>query len=66
MEPRRWLSIANVTNSKRLEIPSMLTNDALLNHLRVHRSSAVYAILSRLPGFERLPGKLVGVRLRGR
>lgn len=39
-----------------------LTNKELLNELRVHRSSAVLAIMARLPGFEPLPGKAMGVR----
>ncbi len=46
-----------------LQARGELTNDVLLNHLRVHRSSAVCAILARLPGVERLPGRAVGVRL---
>lgn len=33
-----------------------LSNKILLNDLRVHRSSAVCAILARLPGVERVPG----------
>jgi RNA polymerase sigma factor (TIGR02999 family) len=40
-----------------------LTNHDLLNYLRVHRSSAVCAILSRLPGFRPLSGRIVGVQL---
>lgn len=40
-----------------------LTNQRLLNELRVHRSSAVLAILARLPGVEPLPSRTVGVRL---
>lgn len=44
-----------------------LSNAVLLNHLRVMRSSAVCAILARMPGVERVPGKAVAVRLaRGR
>ncbi len=42
-----------------------LTNQVLLNHLRVHRSSAVCAILARLPGVEPVPGR-VAVRLKSR
>lgn len=40
-----------------------LTNRDLLQHLRVHRSSAVCAILARLPGMRPLPGRAVGVEL---
>ena len=40
-----------------------LSNDVLLNHLRVHRSSAVCAMLARLPGIERAPGRGVTLRL---
>ncbi|MHB8877794.1 MAG: phospholipase D family protein [Myxococcaceae bacterium] len=43
-----------------------LSNDTLLNHLRVMRSSAVCAMLARLPGVERAPGRAVGVRLAHR
>lgn len=42
-----------------------LTNRELLDHLRVHRSSAVCAILSRLPGMRPLAGRVVGVQLGG-
>lgn len=42
-----------------------LTNATLLKELRVHRSSAVCAILARLPGVEPMTGGVVGVRLRG-
>ncbi|RLB49339.1 MAG: hypothetical protein DRJ42_21215 [Deltaproteobacteria bacterium] len=42
-----------------------LTNKELLEELRVHRSSAVMAILSRLPNVEALPGRRVGVRWVG-
>lgn len=34
-----------------------LSNRELLDDLRVHRSSAVCAMLARLPGVERLPGR---------
>lgn len=40
-----------------------LSNDLLLKHLRVHRSSAVCAILARLPGIEQVPGQ-VALRLK--
>ncbi len=46
-----------------LNAKGALSNDVLLNHLRVHRSSAVCAILARLPGVERVPGR-VAVRLK--
>lgn len=39
-----------------------LDNGTLLDDLRVHRSSAVLAILARLPGVERLKGRRIGVR----
>ncbi len=42
-----------------------LTNSQLLNDLRVHRSSAVCAILARLPGVERVPGPQIRVRWTG-
>lgn len=42
-----------------------LSNTVLLNELRVHRSSAVCAILARLPGVERLPGKGIVLRWNG-
>jgi len=42
-----------------------LTNHELLDNLRVHRSSAVCAILSRLPGIRPMPGRVVGVQLGG-
>lgn len=47
-----------------LQANGSLSNDVLLNHLRVHRSSAVCAILARLPGVEVVPGKKVVLRLR--
>lgn len=40
-----------------------LSNDTLLNDLRVMRSSAVLAILARLPGVKPVTGKGIGVRL---
>lgn len=46
-----------------LQARGELSNNTLLNHLRVHRSSAVCAILARLPGVERAPGPGVGLRL---
>ena len=46
-----------------LRVFGSLPNKTLLEHLRVHRSSAVCAILARLPGFERMPGREVGVRV---
>lgn len=46
-----------------LHADGRLDNRRLLGELRVHRSSAVLAILARLPGVERAPGRAVGVRL---
>jgi hypothetical protein len=43
-----------------------LTNGQLLEDLRVHRSSAVCAILARVPGVERTPGKEIALRWRAR
>lgn len=40
-----------------------LTNKELLTELRVHRSSAVCAILARLPGIDVPPGRGVALRL---
>jgi len=40
-----------------------LTNAFLLNQLRVHRSSAVCAILARMPGVEAVQGSKVALRL---
>ena len=40
----------------------VLSNKVLLDDLRVHRSSAVCAILSQLPGVERQPGKQIALR----
>jgi hypothetical protein len=42
---------------ERLQTHGVLTNAELLNDLRVHRSSAVCAILARLPGVEQAPGR---------
>lgn len=49
---------------ERLQTHGTLSNIELLNDLRVHRSSAVCAILARLPPVERLAGK--GITLRWR
>jgi HKD family nuclease len=49
---------------ERLRTHGTLSNTELLNDLRVHRSSAVCAILARLPPVERLAGK--GITLRWR
>jgi hypothetical protein len=43
-----------------------LTNRQLLEDLRVHRSSAVCAILARVPGVERVPGREIALRWRAR
>ena len=43
-----------------------LSNTTLLNDLRVHRSSAVCAILARLPGVEVVPGRDIRLRWQGR
>lgn len=40
-----------------------LTNKVLLEQLRVHRSSAVCALLARLPGVQAMEGGMVGVKL---
>jgi hypothetical protein len=48
----------------RLRTHGTLSNSVLLNDLRVHRSSAVCAILARLPQVERLPGKEIVLRWR--
>ena len=42
-----------------------LSNATLLRDLRVHRSSAVCAILARLPGVEVVPGRRIVLRWRG-
>lgn len=41
-----------------------LTNRQLLEDLRVHRSSAVCAILACVPGVERMPSKEIALRWR--
>lgn len=48
-----------------LQTHGELRNPKLLNDLRVHRSSAVLALLARLPGVEVAPGTPIGVRLLG-
>jgi hypothetical protein len=48
----------------RLRTFKTLTNSELLNDLRVHRSSAVCAILARLPQVERVPGREILLRWR--
>jgi hypothetical protein len=42
-----------------------LSNRTLLQDLRVHRSSAVCAILARLPGVEVVPGRRIVLRWGG-
>lgn len=42
-----------------------LANTVLLHDLRVHRSSAVCAILARLPGVEQAPGRKIVLRWAG-
>jgi hypothetical protein len=49
-----------------LQTHGELTNAHLLNELRVHRSSAVCAILARLPGVEQMPGPVIRLRWTGR
>lgn len=49
---------------ERLRTHGTLSNVELLNDLRVHRSSAVCAILARLPHVERAPGKGIVLRWR--
>jgi HKD family nuclease len=49
---------------ERLRTHGTLSNVVLLNDLRVHRSSAVCAILARLPGVERVAGKEIVLRWR--
>jgi hypothetical protein len=49
---------------ERLRTHGTLTNSELLNDLRVHRSSAVCAILARLPTAERAPGMEIALRWR--
>jgi hypothetical protein len=48
----------------RLRTHGTLSNSELLNDLRVHRSSAVCALLARLPQVERAPGKEIMLRWR--
>jgi hypothetical protein len=48
----------------RLRTHGTLSNKELLNDLRVHRSSAVCAILARLPRVERATGKEIVLRWR--
>jgi len=48
----------------RLRTHGTLSNSELLNDLRVHRSSAVCAILARLPQVERVPGREIVLRWR--
>lgn len=48
----------------RLRTHGTLSNAELLNDLRVHRSSAVCAILARLPQVERAPGREIVLRWR--
>lgn len=49
---------------ERLRTHGTLSNSVLLNDLRVHRSSAVCAILARLPHVERVPGREIVLRWR--
>ena len=49
---------------ERLRTHGTLSNSELLNDLRVHRSSAVCAMLARLPQIERIPGKEIVLRWR--
>jgi hypothetical protein len=48
----------------RLRTFGALSNTELLNDLRVHRSSAVCAILARMPHVERVPGREIVLRWR--
>lgn len=48
----------------RLQTHGTLSNVELMNDLRVHRSTAVCAILARLPQIEVVPGKRVVLRWR--
>jgi hypothetical protein len=47
-----------------LRTHGQLSNTVLLNDLRVHRSSAVCAMLARLPQVERVQGKEIVLRWR--
>jgi hypothetical protein len=49
---------------ERLRTHGTLSNSVLLNDLRVHRSSAVCAILARLRQVERVPGREIVLRWR--
>lgn len=49
---------------ERLRTHGVLANIELLNDLRVHRSTAVCAILARLPQIEVVPGKKIVLRRR--
>ncbi len=49
---------------ERLRTLGTLSNSELLNDLRVHRSSAVCAMIARLPQIERIPGKEIVLRWR--
>jgi hypothetical protein len=49
---------------EQLRTHGTLSNAELLNDLRVHRSSAVCAILARLPPVDRVPGKEIVLRWR--
>lgn len=49
---------------ERLRTHGALSNTELLNDLRVHRSSAVCAMLARLPQVERVQGKEIVLRWR--
>jgi len=49
----------------RLRTHGTLSNTELLDDLRVHRSSAVCAILARLPQVERAQGRGIALRWRG-
>lgn len=49
---------------ERLRTHGTLSNSMLHNDLRVHRSSAVCAILARLPHIERVPGREIVLRWR--
>jgi len=46
----------------RLRTHRTLSNAELLDELRVHRSSAVCAVLARLPGVERVAGRTITLR----
>jgi len=51
---------------ERLTAFGRLTNTELLYDMKVHRSAAVCAVLARVPGVERLPGRAIGLRWRTR